>query len=157
MKRKEKEELLSTNCYYINDDEIDDYIKKYVKLKLVNKAKIASMLVIPLLAFTTIVGVGCYLVRDGVKNSPTMINEAKYVDDNLNYLVQNDTLDDQNHNKIKAGGYCLLVGCYGYSLPIWFALQTENIYRDVECCDDKIKTLKSRKEKNKKKNNYIFW
>lgn len=27
MKRKEKEELLSTNCLNVNEDEIDDYIK----------------------------------------------------------------------------------------------------------------------------------
>lgn len=51
MKRKEKEELLSTNCLNVNEDEIDDYIKKYVKLKRVNKAKIASIIVVPALFF----------------------------------------------------------------------------------------------------------
>ena len=80
----------------IADNEIDDYIKKYVKIKKVNKAKLKALTVVPTLVLATIVGVitvGAGGVTDSYKEVKTY--DIKYADDNSNYIVQKDVPEDQ--------------------------------------------------------------
>lgn len=104
MKRKEKEELLSTNCLNVNEDEIDDYIKKYVKLKRVNKAKIASIIIVPTLFFGTFAGimVGHTLgVSEQYSNIEIAKYDVKYADSNSDFIIQED-ITDNDCNVIKS-------------------------------------------------------
>lgn len=104
MKRKEKEELLSTNCLNVNEDEIDDYIKKYVKLKRINKAKIASIIIVPTLFFGTFAGimVGHTLgVSEQYSNIKIAKYDVKYADSNSDFIIQED-ITDNDCNVIKS-------------------------------------------------------
>lgn len=57
MKKEEKKELLEKDVDEIKDNEIDDYIKKYIKLRHVNRAKLAALTLVPVIALGTIGGV----------------------------------------------------------------------------------------------------
>lgn len=99
MKRKEKEELLSANCLNVNEDEIDDYIKKYVKLKRVNKAKLASVIIVPALFFGTLGGIimGSKVnVTDQYDNTKITKYDVRYADSNSNFIIQENITNDSD-------------------------------------------------------------
>ena len=91
MKKEEKEELLEKDVDEIKDDEVNDYIKKYVRLRRVNRAKIAAIaLVAPIILGTftgTLVG-GLTAV-----NKPYIeVNSynVRYVDEDTNMIIQDN-------------------------------------------------------------------
>ena len=89
MKRKEKEELLSSKYPLVNDNEIDEYIKKYVKLKRVNKAKLASMIIVPALIGASFGGIMMGSAVNVTDQYSTKCN-IRYADSNSNFTIQND-------------------------------------------------------------------
>ncbi len=97
MKKEDKEELLQKDVYRIKDTEIDDYIKKYVKLKRVNRAKLAAMALVPAITFGTIIGT----IVGGIAGVNKPYDEVdnycvRYVDKDTNVIIQDNTKEKDN-------------------------------------------------------------
>lgn len=91
MKKEEKEELLEKDVDEIKDDEVNDYIKKYVRLRRVNRAKIAAIALVPVIVSGTIMGA---IIGGGIGvNKPyDEVNSynVRYVDEDTNMIIQDN-------------------------------------------------------------------
>lgn len=97
MKKEEKEELLEKDVDEIKDKEVNDYIKKYAKLRRVNRAKIAAIALVPVIVSGTIMGaiigggIGVNKPYDEVDNYC-----VRYVDEDTNMVIQDNTKEKNN-------------------------------------------------------------
>ena len=91
MKKEEKEELLEKDVDEIKDDEVNDYIKKYVRLRRVNRAKIATIALVAPIVLGTIGGtlVGGLTAVNKPYDEVNSYN-VRYVDEDTNMVIQDN-------------------------------------------------------------------
>lgn len=97
MKKEEKEELLEKDVDEIKDEEVNDYIKKYAKLRRVNRAKIAAIALVAPIVLGTIGGtlVGGLTAVNKPYDEVNSYN-VRYVDEDTNMVIQDNTKEKNN-------------------------------------------------------------
>ncbi len=97
MKKEEKEELLEKDVDEIKDEEVNDYIKKYAKLRRVNRAKIATIALVAPIVLGTIGGtlVGGLTAVNKPYDEVNSYN-VRYVDEDTNMIIQDNTKEKNN-------------------------------------------------------------
>ncbi|MBQ9012226.1 MAG: hypothetical protein IJ094_01380 [Bacilli bacterium] len=90
MTKEEKDEILIKDINEITDDEIDDYIKKNVKIKRVNKAKIAAITAVPFIIGT--IASSCIFWNAGLKDDYQKVSyhNVYYQDEDKKEIIEKD-------------------------------------------------------------------
>lgn len=101
MKKKELNELIEKDVSEIEDYEIDYYIKRYVKFKHINKAKIAAIALVPAITLGTMAGT----VFGGLANVnkpyyETETYNVRYMDEETDVILQTNVKESEIEDNI---------------------------------------------------------